>query len=212
MVLACLAILKSPKEKQTLEEIYLREGDDLLRYARVKLKDDTLAEDMVADCFLKLAQNLHRYEHLKEQEIHRLMVRILQNRIIDWQRKEGREVACLDGMPFSWTGESKDASGENMQSSHWTERAQELYERKGGLEEHCLQQEAVEKLMEYVKELPKQSRRIFLMCHYAGFKPQEIAKKLGLPIRTVNQQLYRTRGKLRERMEKDGYKTGEGYL
>lgn len=58
MLLACLAILKSSKEKRTLEEIYLQEGDDLLRYARAKLKDDALAEDMVADSFLKLAQNL----------------------------------------------------------------------------------------------------------------------------------------------------------
>ena len=74
MIVACLAIVKSPKEKKTLEEIYLREGEDLLRYAKVKLQDETLAEDMVADSFLKLAQNLHRYQHLEEQEMHRLMV------------------------------------------------------------------------------------------------------------------------------------------
>ncbi len=198
MIVACLAIVKSPKEKKTLEEIYLREGEDLLRYAKVKLQDETLAEDMVADSFLKLAQNLHRYQHLEEQEMHRLMVRILQNQIIDWQRKEGREIACLDGTvapPFDWTT-----------------RAQEVYEKKGGLEEHCLQREAVMQLMKYIKDLPEQSQRIFLLCHYAGWKPREIARKLGLPIRTVNQQLYRTKLKLRERMEQSGYKTGEGYL
>lgn len=144
--------------------------------------------------------------------MHRLLVRILQNRIIDWQRKEGREIACLDGMPFPWKEENGGALDGNMLPLSWTERAQELYGKKNGLEEQCLQRELVERLLQYIRELPEQSRQIFLMCHYAGFKPQEIAKKLGLPIRTVNQQLYRTKAKLRERMEKDGYKTGEGYL
>ena len=200
MLTICLAILRWPKKKQTLEEIYRRESEELLRYAEGKLKDRTLAEDMVADSFERLVKSFHRYAHLEETELRRLLVTILQNRIVDWYRKEGKERSCQE-LSFSLHQDSGDSA--------LNARAWELYQKNGGIEEYGIRRDILLQLLEYIGELPEQSRRIFLLRYQEGWKPQKIAQELRLPIRTVNQQLYRTKSKLKEKMEKDGYEKGD---
>ena len=217
MLAACLTVLETSGEgirhltgkkrqelSQRFEELYEREQSGLLRYAGKRLADSTAAEDVVADAFLQLARVFPQYAHLDEEELHRLLVTIVRNQIYSWFRKAKREQDWLSGEPvFS------DHTGSGAESGYLQQEALRRYEEKGGVEQYGIQQEMIVRLLELLRELTEESRQVFLMRHYAGLQQREIATLLKLPVKTVEQRLYRATRKLREEMKRDGYEAGD---
>jgi RNA polymerase sigma-70 factor (ECF subfamily) len=51
--------------------------------------------------------------------------------------------------------------------------------------------------------LPEQQRKIFMMSRHDGFSNQEIAEKLEISIRTVENQIYRASKFIKENLKED---------
>jgi len=199
MLAICLAMLETPAEKQRFQEIYEREQIELLQYARSKVGDWSTAEDIVGDAFLNLAKNFQRYAHLGGSEMHRLLVTIVKHLVVDRERKQSREHVWLDETGI-------DGQEEN---SRLIQVALRRYEEKGGPERYGIRREMMAILLMHLDELPEAMREVFLLRHYVGLKPKEIAKQLKIPVKTVDQRLYRATQRLRECMKTDGYEQGD---
>ena len=55
-----------------------------------------------------------------------------------------------------------------------------------------MRKDLLELLMKKVAELPERSQEIFRLSYLKGMKAAEIAEQLGLSVRTVENQLYRS--------------------
>lgn len=64
------------------------------------------------------------------------------------------------------------------------------------IEEHFSEKEQIEKLRELLDELGKTERQLMLAYYFYGFKLEEIANTMQLPLSTVKSKIYRGRSKL----------------
>jgi RNA polymerase sigma-70 factor (ECF subfamily) len=71
---------------QWLEE----HGDFLFRYARVRVRDMSVAEDMVQETFLAALKSMSRFEPGQSERA--WLVGILRHKIVDYYRKSSREI------------------------------------------------------------------------------------------------------------------------
>lgn len=69
-----------------------------------------------------------------------------------------------------------------------------------GVEEEVLAEEQRQRLNAAVEQLEQSEREILLRRYYDGQKPREIAAELELPVRQVENRLYRAKQKLREKL------------
>ena len=56
-------------------------------------------------------------------------------------------------------------------------------------EDHLIVSELEQKIRQTIDQLPLERRKIFIMSRYDGLKYQEIADKLGISIKTVENQM-----------------------
>ena len=80
-------LLDTPASKP--EEWVDRHGDYLYRYALLKLKDTSLAEDLVQETFLSVLKSRHNFHGRSSEKT--WFVGILKHKIADHFRKSGRE-------------------------------------------------------------------------------------------------------------------------
>lgn len=178
---------------------------DMLRFARLQLRDAHAAEDMVQDAIeaaLNAAESFAGRSSVKTW-----VFSILRNRIIDHIRRSARTV------PLSSLGEEGDDWEERLdglftQQGEWTPVArpqawprpdESLQEREFWLVfETCLD------------HLPPNPARVFMMREFLGFEADEICKQLGITTSNCHVLLHRARLKLRGCMESGWGRPGEG--
>ncbi len=66
---------------------------------------------------------------------------------------------------------------------------------------YILDKELESKIHEIIDSLPEQCSKIFKMSRFEDMKSGEIAEKLGLSIRTIDNQIYKALKKIRELLE-----------
>ena len=167
----------------------------LLKIARLQLRDETLAEDLVADA---LAQAFERRAQFRGgSSLRTWLTSILKNRIVDFLRKQWREQS-LDAASEGDDGAIDrifDASGHYIHMPSDVRDPAELSQQDNFLA-------AVQRC---VDRLPKRIGQVFVLREVFGSDTKELCKDLGLTSSNVWVQLYRARMMLRECLERGGF-------
>ncbi len=172
----------------------------LLRVARLQLRDDTLAEDVVQETLLAA---LSGSTFSGKSSLKTWLTGILKHKIIDAIRRKQREpllastfddecdIEDLDGLfkaPYgAWDSPPAD----------WGDPEQALNRRQFfDVMDFCLD------------KLPPNTARVFMMREVMGLESDEICKELAITANNLWVILYRARMSLRECLEQNWFKEG----
>ena len=151
-----------------------------LRHFALKLTDDQdSANDLVQDCMLKALDNKEKFVHA--QNFKGWMYTIMRNLFINNYRRVTREMSMMD--------DSYSIGRQNLLEVEDGERFEYAYDLK--------------ELHKVINAVPESMRKPFLM-YVAGFKYNEIAEKMGLPIGTIKSRLFFVRKRLQKELKEFG--------
>lgn len=165
---------------------------DMLRFTRLQLRDDDMAEDLVQEA---IEAALRKSDSFTGQSSLKTWVfAILRNRIVDHLRQSRRTVAMS-----SLVDDDED----------WQERLEALFNERGGWRdgprpvawpdpEASMQTRQFWAVFEAcLDHLPANTGRVFMMREFLGFESDEICAQLGITTSNCHVMLHRARLKLR---------------
>ena len=169
---------------------------DLLRFARLQLRDAGAAEDAVQETMLAALQGSQRFESRSSYKT--WLIAILRNKIIDIIRGQSREISA--------TSLADDEAGDDLlaeslfdQRGHWQAAARP---GRWGDPEASFEQQQFWKVFEACLDaLPAKTARIFMMREFLGFETEEICKETGISSSNCWVVLHRARMGLRTCLE-----------
>lgn len=168
-----------------------RYGDYLFRYAMLRLRDRSRAEDAVQETFLAAWKGRHSFSGGSSEAT--WLVAILKHKIFDQYRRRSREAPLPSGnLPDPAEGEPFDARG------HWAVRPADWGGDPEGL---FLRREFVERLEECLEALPPNLASAFILREIDGSETKEICKVLGVAETNLWVILHRARARLRKCLE-----------
>jgi len=151
--------------------------------ARSLAGNDTDAQDVVQEIFIKLFQNIKTFSW--ESSFNTWFYRLMRNAAIDFIRKrKRRETVSLDA-PLSM--EDDDISRDVPDSAPTPD---ESYDKR----------ELGELVAKTMQSLPEEQRTVLVMRDMMDASYEEIAEKLQCPLGTVKSRIYRARAALKERI------------
>jgi RNA polymerase sigma-70 factor (ECF subfamily) len=169
---------------------------DLLRFARLQLRDGSLAEDVVQETMLAALAGAERFA--QRSSLKTWVFSILRNKIIDAIRGRSREVSLNEAFgDEADLGEVENASF--AADGHWDPSV-----RPGvwADPEASLEQARFWVVFEACLEnLPAKTGRVFMMREFLGFDTDEICKELGMTPSNCWVVLHRARLALRACLE-----------
>lgn len=182
-------------------EAWLEEhGDYLYGFALLKLKNASLAEDMVQETLMSAIAARGRYQAMAS--VRTWLTTILRNKIIDHWRIQGREVAATDLM----SGMDEDASVDDFfdHSGRWAEMPNAFPDPDAALEskqfwqifEHC------------ISRLKPQQAEVFLAREVHGMANDEISQSYSISLSNVFVLMHRARVSLGKCLEIHWVKQG----
>lgn len=145
----------------------------LCRIAFGYIPDTHECEDIVQECFIAVWNN-GRYE-LEEKEFALYMVRAVKNRCISFIRKKKEHIVSID---------DTSAVYKTSDSSH----------EENDIPSH---EEIIDNLLSV---LPPKCKEIFLLSKYNGLKYTEIAQKLDISVKTVENHMGKALRLIREQI------------
>jgi RNA polymerase sigma factor (sigma-70 family) len=147
-----------------------RYRDVLLKFFQRRTPASVDREDLVQEVFLHMA----RRRNLGEvREVERFLFRSAANVLKDWKRKQ-----------LSHASDRHDPIDEELRDV-------------GRAPEHVLSSKQVlEKLVEALELLPERTRTIFVLYHFEQLPHAQIARDLGIAVRTVEDHVARANAKL----------------
>jgi len=156
------------------EEIYNTYFPVLCNYAKSIIKDQTLAEDVVSEVFLKLweKRDIALFEGSLKSYLYRSVYHQCLNELKHVRVQDKYRDFFLHHLPLIEDGADYPLSG-------------------------VIENEINTILHKTIEQLPEQCRKIFVMSRIDGMKHEEIALKLGVSINTVRTQIHRALEKLR---------------
>lgn len=165
----------------------------LLKIARLQLRNDTWAEDVVSETMIAALEGAARFGG--NSQVKTWVVGILKHKIIDQFRKNGREVSM-----------------EAEQEACETETFDEIFKEDGHRHDRPLpswgdpeaslnRNQFLEILQACVDRMPAALGRIFMMREWLEYETDEICKELGITSTNCFVMLYRARMRLRECLE-----------
>jgi RNA polymerase sigma-70 factor (ECF subfamily) len=165
----------------------------LLKIARLQLRNDTWAEDVVSETLVAALEGATRFEG--QSQVKTWVVGILKHKIIDQFRKNGREVS-VDAEQ-----EASEAEGFDelfVADGHFRDRPVPTW---GDPEASLNRNQFLEIVQACVDRLPASLGRIFMMREWLEYDTDEICKELGITSTNAFVMLYRARMRLRECLE-----------
>ncbi len=169
-----------------------RYGDDLYRYALMRLKNPAVAEDMVQETLLAALKARQRFAGQSTEKT--WLIGILKHKIIDHFRKSKREYSVED-----IDGEADRRDHYFDEQGHWNTPIGEWQRPALALE----QEEFRQILSDCIAELPQRLADLYILREINGLKSDEVCKVL--EISTTNNMwvmLSRARMRLRRCLEK----------
>ena len=179
-------------------------GDCLFRYALIRLRDETAAEDIVQETLLSAIQSLKSYGGKSTERT--WLIGILKHKLIDYFRKNRRNVQITD--------EDTDLSGldgfferPDAWDGHWAipmrpvdhqQSPDQVLERSEfwGVMDGCL------------SALPKRVANVFALREMDGLASEEICELLGLSASNFWVIMHRARMQLRRCIEIKWFRKG----
>ena len=146
---------------------------NLLAFALKLTLDKDEAQDLVQDTTLKALRNEEKF--VENTNFKGWMLTIMRNIFINNYRKSARENTVIDS--------SEDLFHLNLSQDSGLETPDGAF--------------ACNEISSIIAQFPAELRQPFSM-HVAGYKYEEIAEKLNMPLGTVKSKIFFTRKKLRE--------------
>ncbi len=165
---------------------------DLLRFARLQLRNDAWAEDVVSETLLAALSKPQAFA--QRSQLKTWLIGILKHKVIDALRLHGREVSASssdddDTDPLEYLGFKADGHF-SQAPADWGNPEQDLSSRQFlAVMDAC------------VRQLPVNQGRLFLMREWLELSSEEICKELDLTATNLYVQLHRARLRLRECLE-----------
>lgn len=157
---------------------------DMLRFARLQLRDDCAAEDAVQEAFVSALDNLHKFDH--RAQLKTWVFAILRNKVIDIiksrARIASRELAVIDELPDDEHFDENGSWLEETRPSDW------------GDPERSFENTEFWQVFQFcLNRLPANTGRVFLMREILGFDTKEICQELAISLSNCWVVLHRAR-------------------
>ena len=170
-------------DSQAQLERWMTEYQNLIYSICFRLTGDQFdAEDLSQDTFLSAYRNLARFDGQNEKA---WLCRIATNKCIDHLKRAGRRSIPTEEIFFSALPDSRSSP-----------------------EQETLEAELRRQLKTCCSQLPEPYRQVALDHYYHEMDINEIAAKTGKNKKTLQTQIYRAKGMLRERMRKEDLRYG----
>ena len=173
---------------------------DLLRFARLQLRDAAAAEDAVQETMMAALAGSDRFESRSSYKT--WLIAILRNKIIDIIRSQSREVAA--------TSLAADEAGDDLlseslfdQRGHWQTAA--TPGRWADPEASFEQQQFWAVFEACLDHLPEKTARVFMMREILGLETDEICKEVRISSSNCWVVLHRARLGLRACLETEWF-------
>ena len=157
------ALVVIPVEEAAFEQLFKSHFKRLYAYAFTILKDETLAGEIVQNTFYKIWEKKGRVEI--QTSVSAYLYRMVYNDSLNYLKHQRVKAAYH--------------AYESWRSRHESDNATSKVQVS----------ELQQKLDTALKELPEQCRTIFQMSRFEELKYQEIAVKLGISVKTVENQM-----------------------
>lgn len=170
-------------------------GDALFNFAKARVKDRSIAEDLVQDTFLAAVQSKERFEGRSSEKT--WLFGILKHKIIDHYRKKKDVVHVHD---FIEDPERVEAffnakGGWQMRPAHWSTNPGKAHETR----------EFLDHFFRCLSGLPQRTADVFVQREIDGLSTGEICKLYGISENNCWVILYRARMLLRKCLELVGF-------
>lgn len=177
---------------------------DMLRFARLQLRDDALAEDVVQEAMMAALQGEKSFDGRAAAKT--WVFSILRHKIVDAIRLKTRSINVGALLPEE---EAMDEAFDALfqPNAHWQPGEQPA---DWGDPEAALHQEQFWAVFEAcLTHLPESTARVFMMREFLEFDTAEICESLGISTSNCHVILHRARGGLRRCLEKSWFTAGE---
>ena len=168
-----------------------RYGDYLYRFALVRIKDPSLAEDLVQETFLAALQGRKSFQ--RRSALKTWLTAILKHKIIDHLRRKNRVQAIDD---IDTVGETVDGFFEK--SGAWRVRPGKWNVNPGKILE---QRQFMDILYRCLSQLPERLAKAFMLREMEGLSTEELCKSMQITATNSWVMLYRARAYLRRCLE-----------
>ncbi|MGC8784992.1 MAG: RNA polymerase sigma factor [Armatimonadota bacterium] len=167
------------------DEIVERYQHKIYGYVKRLVGNETDAEDITQEVFLKALSSLHRFR--EESSLQTWLFRIATNLCRDVHRRRQREKGWL---PLWRHADGGECSGEEVLI--------EIPDYHNDPERLLLREELSELLKQAIDRLPIAMREVLVLHDMESLSYEEIAQALGIPLGTVKSRLFHARARLRD--------------
>ena len=141
------------------------------------------AEEVAQDVFVRVWQRAAQFDAARGSVAAWIMA-ITRHRVVDELRRSGRRVSAVETIDELLT--SAEDPGADVEEHAW------LRERR-------------RVVLNAVRELPDEQRRVIMLAYFGGLTQSEIAHELGCPLGTVKKRIRLAFEKLRASLGEQGY-------
>ena len=181
----------SQKEKDTIfDQEFLPYIDSMYNFAYRLTFDEDDAKDLVQDTYLKAYRFIESFERGTNAKA--WLFRILKNSFINDFRKKSKQPAKVD-----YNEVETFYNSENVDKPITTD-----------LRIEAVQDMIGDEISNALNSLDIDFRTVIILCDLEGFKYDEMAKILDIPIGTVRSRLHRARNLLKEKLNDYAKKMG----
>ncbi len=161
----------------------------LLRFARLQLRNDSLADDVVQEALMAVLEKPDGYAG--QSSLRSYVIGIMKHKIVDALRLAGRN------RQFDHAG---DDDGEELVDSLFAADGHPMQRpRHWGNPDAALEQQDFFRMLELcLEKLPPRSARIFMMREWLELDTAEICREMDISATNAWVMLYRARLRLRE--------------
>lgn len=164
-------------DRNAFQVIFEAYSEPLLHFAYSYLKDSNDTEEIVQDVFLHLWEIKSEVD--EEKSLRSFLYKMTVNRVFNHlKHKIVRQK--YESYMMNLTPSFSENPEEKLHKKELDERIQELLEL-----------------------LPEQKRKIFIMSRMKGISNAEISEKLGISLRTVENQVYRATKFIKDHLKED---------
>ncbi|MEO1054996.1 MAG: sigma-70 family RNA polymerase sigma factor [Bacteroidota bacterium] len=178
------------KKEEIFDQEFLPHIDSMYNFAYRLTLDEDDSKDLVQDTFLKAYRFIDSFQQGTNAKA--WLFRILKNSFINDFRKKSKEPAKVDYQEVETVYNSEDVDTP-MTTDLRVETVQDMIG---------------DEISNALNSLDVDFRTVIILCDLEGFKYDEMAKILDIPIGTVRSRLHRARNLLKEKLSEYAKKMG----
>lgn len=163
-----ILISLSEGDSHAFAVLYHRHKTFVFRNALRILKNETYAQEILQEVFLKLWNNRASID--VEKPFNAFLYQIMRNSVFDFFRKAARDKSVQAVLAISMHNDDRQYNN---------------------VEEHIYLKETKEKIEHAIKLLPPKCREVFVLCKMEGKSYEEVAERLKISIATVNNHIVK---------------------